>query len=126
MRPIEHTCLEAWPDKRVRYKDLKELALQTSTDPDHRFDLAIQLDDLDAALSMAKETPAPENEAKWKAVGDRALAVWRFELAQECYEKASDSSALLLLHLATGNREGLAALAKLAGVCLFTSCIISC
>ena len=30
--------------------DLKELALQVTTDPDHKFDLSLKLDDLDSAL----------------------------------------------------------------------------
>lgn len=95
--------------------DLKELALSVSTDPDHKFDLAIQLDDLPTALAIATETPAPENETKWKAVGDRALAAWRFALAKECFEKAGDVSSLMLLLLAMGDREGLQALSQTAG-----------
>jgi len=31
---------------------LKELALQISTDPEHKFDLALSLDDLDTAHSI--------------------------------------------------------------------------
>ncbi|KAF8595407.1 coatomer protein [Ceratobasidium sp. AG-I] len=95
-------------------QDLKELALSVSTDPDHKFDLAIQLDDLPTALAIATETPAPENETKWKAVGDRALAAWRFALAKECFEKAGDVSSLMLLLLAMGDREGLQVLAQTA------------
>jgi coatomer subunit beta' len=95
--------------------DLKELALQVSTDPDHRFDLAIQLDDLDTALTIARDTPHPESESKWKAVGDRALAAWRFDLAKECFEKGNDASAMLLLLLATGDRDGLRELSASAG-----------
>ncbi|KAH7343226.1 coatomer protein [Rhizoctonia solani] len=95
-------------------QDLKELALQVSTDPDHKFDLAIQLDDLTTALSIAQQTPSPENETKWKAVGDRALAAWKFNLAKECFEKAGDTSSLLLLLLACADREGLKALSGVA------------
>lgn len=93
----------------------KQLALEVSTDPDHRFDLAVQLDDLQTALTIAQETPDPESEVKWKAVGDKALATWKFGLAKQCYEKAGDTSALLLLHLAMGDRAGLESLAKDAG-----------
>ncbi|KAG8688968.1 hypothetical protein FRC11_004414, partial [Ceratobasidium sp. 423] len=95
-------------------QDLKELALQVSTDPDHKFDLAIQLDDLTTALTIAQQTPSPENETKWKAVGDRALAAWKFSLAKECFEKAGDTSSLLLLLLACADREGLKALSGVA------------
>lgn len=48
-------------------------------------------------------------------MGDRALAVWRFDLARECFEKAGDLSALLLLLLAIGDRPGLEKLSQEAG-----------
>lgn len=91
--------------------DLKELALEVTTDPDHKFDLSLQLDDLDSALEITRSLPAEEATTKWKALGDRALAVWRFDLAREAFEKAEDTSALMLLLLATGDRAGLADLA---------------
>ena len=59
--------------------------------------------------------PETEAELKWKALGDRALTVWRFDLARECFEKANDLSALMLLMSATGDRTGLQALAEKAG-----------
>ncbi|KAH8101653.1 coatomer WD associated region-domain-containing protein [Phellopilus nigrolimitatus] len=93
-------------------RDLRELALHMTTDPDHKFDLSLQLDDLDAALEITRTILDAEVETKWKAVGDRALAVWRFDLARECFERAGDLSALMLLLLAIGDRAGLA---KLAG-----------
>lgn len=86
-----------------------------TTDADHKFDLALQLDDLDVALEIARSVPELEAEMKWKALGDRALAVWRFDLARECFEKANDLSALMLLLMATGDRVGLEALAAKAG-----------
>jgi len=92
----------------------KQLALSVSTDPDHRFDLSLKLDDLDTALSIARATPDPESESKWKAVGDKALSTWKFSLAKQCFEKAGDVSALLLLALAMGDRKGLESLAGTA------------
>ncbi|KAG1848914.1 coatomer WD associated region-domain-containing protein, partial [Suillus subluteus] len=68
-------------------RDLKELALQVTTDPDHKFDLSLQLDDLDTAVNIARSALESESETKWKAIGDRALTVWRFDLAQEAFEK---------------------------------------
>lgn len=94
---------------------LKELALEVTTDPDQKFELSLQLDDLDAAVEIARTVPEIEAESKWKAIGDRALAVWRFDLARESFEKAGDLSALMLLLLAIGDREGLAKLATQAG-----------
>lgn len=95
-------------------RDMKELALQISTDPDHRFDLALQLDDLDVATEITRFMPEAEAETKWKALGDRALAVWRFDLAKEAFDKAGDLSSLMLLSLAVGNRDGLRKVGDLA------------
>ncbi|KAG1811654.1 coatomer WD associated region-domain-containing protein [Suillus variegatus] len=95
-------------------RDLKELALQVTTDPDHKFDLSLQLDDLDTAVKIARSVSEPEAEAKWKSIGDRALTVWQFDLAREAFEKAGDLSALMLLLLSTGDREGLQKLAATA------------
>lgn len=63
---------------------------------------------------------------KWKALGDRALTVWRFDLARECFEKAGDLSALMLLLLAMGDRDGLMVLAEKAGMSLFLVGLRSC
>ncbi|KAF8187171.1 coatomer protein [Pholiota molesta] len=95
-------------------RDLKELAIEVTTDPDHKFDLALSLDDLDVAVEIARTVPENESEVKWKALGDRALTVWRFDLARESFDKAGDLSALMLLLLAIGDRAGLAALAAKA------------
>lgn len=89
-----------------------------TTDPDHKFDLSLQLDDLDSALEIVRGVPETEAESKWKAVGDRALAVWRFDLAKECFDKANDLGALMLLLLSTGDRSGLEDLAAKASTCL--------
>src|SRR4051794_36245829 len=55
-------------------QDLKEMALGVSTDIEHKFDLAIQLNKLDVAVGIAREA---DNELKWKTVGDVALAAWK-------------------------------------------------
>jgi coatomer subunit beta' len=93
---------------------MKELALQVATDPDQKFDLAIQLDDLDMALELARSSSEGGAEPKWRIVGDKALAAWRMDLAQECYEKAGDLSALLLIYSSLGDRDGMQKLANLA------------
>lgn len=95
-------------------RDMKELALQVSTDPDHKFDLALQLGDLELAQDIVRNAPETEAEVKWKSLGDRALAVWRFELAREAYDKAGDLNALMLLLLSIGDKQGLAKLADQA------------
>ncbi|KAJ9114335.1 hypothetical protein QFC22_005788 [Naganishia vaughanmartiniae] len=95
-------------------QDMKELALQVATDPDQQFDLAIQLDDLDKALELTRTSPEAGSEAKWRTVGDKALAAWRMDLAQECFEKASDLPTLLLIYSSLGDKDGMQKLAKLA------------
>jgi coatomer subunit beta' len=89
----------------------KEMALEVATDPEHRFDLALSLNDLETALVIAREANV---EHKWEIVGDAALAGWNLALAQECFTNAKDVGSLLLLHTASSNREGLKSLAAQA------------
>lgn len=89
----------------------KEMALEVATDPEHRFDLALSLNDLETTLEIARQA---QIESKWKVVGDAALAAWNLPLAQECFTNAKDVGSLLLLHTASNNREGLRALAAQA------------
>ncbi|KHN96188.1 coatomer beta' subunit [Metarhizium album ARSEF 1941] len=89
----------------------KELALEVATDPEHKFDLALALNQLATALELAR---AADVEHKWKTVGDSALAAWDVALAAECFTHAKDLGSLLLLHSSTGDREGLEALARQA------------
>ena len=103
---------------------LKELALEVTTDPDQKFDLSLQLDDLDRAVEIARQVPELEAEAKWKAIGDRALATWRFDLARESFEKAGDLSALMLLLLSIGDKNGLTKLASTASTFILPSIIV--
>jgi coatomer subunit beta' len=89
----------------------KELALEVATDPEHKFDLALSLNELAIALELAREADA---DHKWKTVGDAALSAWDVALAAECFTHAKDLGSLLLLHSSTGDRDGLAALAAQA------------
>ncbi|KAJ3115645.1 Coatomer subunit beta' [Phlyctochytrium bullatum] len=85
-------------------QNMKEQALEVATDPDHRFDLAVQLGKLNIAYDIAKEV---DREDKWKVVGDAALSEWKFDVATECLMKANDIEGLLLLYQASGNVKGL-------------------
>ncbi|RCI09488.1 hypothetical protein L249_3842 [Ophiocordyceps polyrhachis-furcata BCC 54312] len=89
----------------------KELALEVATDDEHKFDLALALNQLDIALDLARKVDV---DHKWKTVGDAALAGWEVALAAECFTQAKDLGSLLLLHSSTGNREGLSKLAAQA------------
>ena len=89
----------------------KELALEVATDPEHRFDLALALNNLSIALDLAKQADA---DHKWKTVGDAALSAWDVALAEECFTNAKDLGSLLLLYSSTANGPGLRDLASLA------------
>ena len=89
----------------------KEMALEIATDPEHKFDLALGLNDLNIALSIAREADV---EHKWKTVGDAALTAWNIVLAEECFTHANDLGSLLLLYSSSGNAEGLKKLAEQA------------
>ncbi|KAI9934683.1 hypothetical protein MW887_000300 [Aspergillus wentii] len=89
----------------------KEMALEVATDQEHRFELSLSLNDLETALEIAREANV---EHKWKIVGDAAMSAWNLALAQECFTNAKDVGSLLLLHTASGSKDGLRALADQA------------
>lgn len=91
--------------------------MEVTTDADHKFELSLQLDDLDSAVDIVRALPEADAEGKWKALGDRALSAWRFSLAKEAFEKGNDTNSLMLLLLSMGDRQGLQELAVAAGVC---------
>ncbi|XP_047950692.1 coatomer subunit beta'-2 [Salvia hispanica] len=88
-----------------------EDALEIATDPDYRFELAIQL----GKLAIAKEiATVAQSESKWKQLGELALSTGMLEMAEECLKQANDMSGLLLLYSSLGNAEGISELASLA------------
>ena len=89
----------------------KELALEVATDTEHKFDLALSLNQLDVALELARKADA---DHKWKTLGDAGLAAWDVPLATECFVNAKDLGSLLLLYTSTSDRDGLAKLAEQA------------
>ncbi|KAK9466750.1 coatomer WD associated region-domain-containing protein [Lipomyces arxii] len=89
----------------------KELALEISTDPDHKFELALSLDDLEIAKEIAE---ADTSDHKWKTLGDMALQNWDVALAEKCFSAVSDLGSLLLIYTSTNNVEGLKGVATKA------------
>ncbi|KAH0290956.1 coatomer beta [Aureobasidium namibiae CBS 147.97] len=89
----------------------KEQALEVATDSEHRFELALGLNQLDIALELAREADV---EHKWKTVGDAALTAWNMRLAEECFTHAKDMGSLLLLYTSSCNEAGLRRLAQQA------------
>ncbi|KAG0457837.1 hypothetical protein HPP92_022994 [Vanilla planifolia] len=92
-------------------RGMKEDALAVATDPNYKFDLAIQLGQLDVAKEIATEA---QSESKWKELGKLAMSSGKLELAEECLTQATDLSGLLLLYSSLGDAEGIKRLASLA------------
>ncbi|XP_074654066.1 coatomer subunit beta'-like isoform X2 [Tubulanus polymorphus] len=80
----------------------KSQALAVTCDPEHKFELAIQLGELKTAYTIAKEA---ESEQKWKQLAELATLKCEFGLAQECLHNAQDFGGLLLLATSAGNAE---------------------
>ncbi|KAK9485825.1 coatomer WD associated region-domain-containing protein [Lipomyces starkeyi] len=89
----------------------KELALEVSTDPDHKFELALLLGSLEIAQEIAE---ADSSDHKWKTLGDMALQSWDIVLAEKCFSAVSDLGSLLLIYTSTNNETGLRQIAKKA------------
>lgn len=85
-------------------------ALQVSKDPDHRFDLAMQLGKLafaEGILSTPAATGSLTTKSKWKALGDVALEQGNFELAERAFKNANDMTTLFLMQTSAGDWQGL-------------------
>ncbi|XP_015115279.1 coatomer subunit beta' [Diachasma alloeum] len=78
----------------------KKQALDVSTDPEHRFELALALGNLEIAHNLAKEA---NSQQKWRQLASLATQKGKLTLAQECLHQAQDFGGLLLLATSTGN-----------------------
>ncbi|KAL5105903.1 Coatomer subunit beta [Taenia crassiceps] len=81
----------------------KQQAMRVTVDPEHKFDLAIQLDDVTTAHDLIKEEDVEGNEAKWKQLAEVALKECNFSLAQECFDKTQDYASFLLIASSCGD-----------------------
>lgn len=90
---------ENYHNKCAKFLDslgYKEEAMAITTDKDHKFELALQLNNLEEAYDIAFNDT--ENDSKWKMVGDLALLAGNFDLAESCMKKSKDWNGLLLLY----------------------------
>ncbi|KAM9853533.1 uncharacterized protein ACBR49_004342 [Aulostomus maculatus] len=87
----------------------KQQALAVSTDPEHKFELALELGELKTAYHLALEA---ESEQKWKRLAELASTKGQFNLAQECLHQAQDYGGLLLLATSSGNTAMVGKLAE--------------
>lgn len=61
------------------------MAFDLTPDLDHKFELAITLNNVEKAKEIADQQDSHE---KWRKVGDIALATGQFELVEESYSKS--------------------------------------
>jgi coatomer subunit beta' len=97
----------------------KEEALQVTQDPDHKFDLSLELGHVETAHQILLETPdedkdSTDTQMKWKRLSDAALKDTNLELCEAASIASNDYSGLLLFYSATGNFSGMERLAQLA------------
>lgn len=98
-----------------------------TTDLDHKFELAIDLRNMEVANAVlfeqdaaqsavfgAAQNDSTEYQSKWRRLGDLALGNGKLDLAEECAKKSADLSGLLLLYSSSGNKAGMEALAVTA------------
>ena len=79
-------------------------AMEIATDPDYKFELAIQIGDLDTASSIAETSTS---ESKWKQLGELSMALGKFNILEKCLTQGKDLSGLLLYYSSTGNKLGM-------------------
>eukprot|EP00479_Gromia_sphaerica_P010524 TRINITY_DN4868_c0_g1_i1.p1 TRINITY_DN4868_c0_g1~~TRINITY_DN4868_c0_g1_i1.p1 ORF type:complete len:380 (+),score=91.68 TRINITY_DN4868_c0_g1_i1:419-1558(+) len=92
-------------------QDLKEMALEISSDPEHQFELCLHLGKLEMAREVLMKSGTDQ---KWKQLGDLALAQFDLNLAEECLLRAKDLGGLLLLYSSKGDKKGIENLVELS------------
>jgi len=113
-------------DKLARFLDqidLKEEAFYLSQDLDHKFELAIQLNKIEEAFTIAEKE---KSNIKWKQVGDIALISGKIEMAISCFQACDDLSGLLLIYSSLGLKERMKTLAKRAEELTRTNIAFAC
>jgi len=85
-------------------------ALNVTTDPDHKFELAIFLGELKIAHDIA-ENDKDDAVHKWRQISELALTKWQFKLAEKAMWRANDFSGLLVLYSSLADAKGISQLA---------------
>ena len=72
-------------------------ALRAATDPDFKFELAVQLGELRIAKEIIESYNDDVGENKWKQLGELAMSTGELDLAAACLDRSGDLSGQLLL-----------------------------
>lgn len=70
--------------KFLESEGFPEFAFEVTPDVEHKFELALILNWIDQAFEIAHH--APDQNEKFKWIGDMSLKAGDFELAEKCYE----------------------------------------
>lgn len=97
-------CVERRVAKFLESRGEVLKAMEVARDPDYRFELAITLNNFEVAKNIAEQLAS---EARWKQLGEMALADGQLALAEQCLERSNDLSGQMLMFTATGNRAGM-------------------
>uniref|UniRef100_A0AC35TLA9 Coatomer subunit beta' n=1 Tax=Rhabditophanes sp. KR3021 TaxID=114890 RepID=A0AC35TLA9_9BILA len=92
----QHTKLAHFLQKQ----GLSRLALDVTKDDDHKFELAIQLGDLQIAKEVAADI---DSHQKWALLAQAATEKSELLLAGECMAKANDFGGLFVLAICVGS-----------------------
>ncbi|QSS62039.1 coatomer alpha subunit [Histoplasma capsulatum] len=95
----------------LQKKGYPEIALQFVQDPQTRFELALECGNIDVAIDMAKQLDRPK---LWSRLGTEALAHGNHQTVEMAYQKQRLFDKLSFLYLATGDKEKLTRMAKIA------------
>ncbi|KAK5743425.1 hypothetical protein LTR17_002600 [Elasticomyces elasticus] len=95
----------------LQKKGYPEIALQFVQDPMTRFELAVECGDLNVAVEMARQLDRP---VLWQRLGAEALAHGNHQVVEMAYQKLRSFDKLSFLYLATGDKEKLQRMAKIA------------
>mmetsp|Transcript_30508 Transcript_30508/g.40592 ORF Transcript_30508/g.40592 Transcript_30508/m.40592 type:complete len:213 (-) Transcript_30508:170-808(-) len=105
---------ESYHGKLAKFLEVngqREMAFKVTPDPDHKFELAIALNNVEVARAIAEDQESVE---KWRKVGDIALSRGMFTLAESCFKCSNDVNSLLLFYSSYGDEQGLTELAAQA------------
>lgn len=93
---------EIFKSPRNIFQGYRQQALVVTLDPEHKFDLALQLGNLSICHQLAVEM---DSEQKWLQLSDAATKLGEFELVQECLIRAQSYSSLILLASASSDKN---------------------
>ncbi|OCH86856.1 coatomer subunit alpha-2 [Obba rivulosa] len=95
----------------LQQKGFPEIALHFVQDKNTRFDLAIECGNLDVALETARAIDRPEC---WERLAQQALKQGNHKIVEKAYQQTKNFDRLSFLYLATGSRDKLSKMQKIA------------